>query len=55
VRGDDVRPCDPWQADSTLDTLRLLRRTREEAGDPFPQWQLEIEAELDRVANPAPS
>ena len=47
-----ARP-EPWQAGSTLDTLRRLRRAREQAGDPFPEWLLEIEAELDRVANPA--
>jgi len=47
-----ARP-EPWQAGSTLDTLRRLRRVREQAGDPFPEWLLEIEAELDRVANPA--
>jgi hypothetical protein len=41
-----------WQARSTLDTLVRLREARERTR-PSPQWLLEIEAELDRVANPA--
>ena len=48
-----ARP-EPWQARSTLDTLLRLRRTREQAGKPFPEWLHEIEAELARVADPAP-
>ena len=49
-----ARP-EPWQARSTLDTLLRLRHTRERAGDPFPEWLHEIEAELARVADPAPT
>ena len=46
-----ARP-EPWQAQSTLDTLVRLRRARERT-DPSPEWLYEIEAELARVASPA--
>jgi hypothetical protein len=42
-----------WQARSTLDTLVRLRRDREAAGGPSPQWLLDVETELARLAGPA--
>ena len=42
-----------WQARSTLDTLVRLRQARERTRR-SPKWLHEIEAELARVADPAP-
>ena len=44
----------PWQARSTLDTLVRLRQARERPATRSPEWLHEIEAELARVADPAP-
>lgn len=44
----------PWEANSTLETLRRLRQARERMGQ-SPPWLSSIERELARASTPAPA
>jgi hypothetical protein len=43
-----------WEPQSTLATLRRLRKARERRGSPAPGWLLDVERNLERAAPPSP-